>query len=276
MERRPTARRHPLSTPGTARPRVVPLPPLPPKPPSRPTRTAPPERVFRPNALWQAAFLTVALICFGIAFACFSPYLHCPVRTASLYAVVALFTAGARRRLRRPASRRHKVFGLLGLPRLCPSRTAHCGLLGGDTVGDSRPGPAFRIAVGKGQILSLNGHVWEFFTLAKLIEVRTALSQLPTLLETLEAGHRVSFGPLSADKTGIYCREHAVPWLRLLSLSLGLEYKEPNWRTRIRKGLFLRINHDIQVKMEEIRNYRLFETMVLYHQPACQVQPLAC
>jgi hypothetical protein len=86
----------------------------------------------------------------------------------------------------------------------------------------------------------------------------------------------VSFGPISADKTGIYCQEHAIPWLRLLSLSFGLDYKEARWRRRIRKGLFLCVNHEIQIKIGAIQNYRLFELMVLHHQPACQIQPLAC
>jgi hypothetical protein len=123
---------------------------------------------------------------------------------------------------------------------------------------------------------SLNGEIGGFFTLGNLIDERMAKSQLPALLGTVEAGNRVTFGPSSADKTGIYCQGHAIPWLRLLSLSFGLDYKDANWRKRIRKGPFLRVNHEIQIRIGEMRNYRLFEMLVLHHQPACPVQPLAC
>jgi hypothetical protein len=239
----------------------------------------PPERVFRPSVFWQAAFLVVALICLGIAFACFSPYLHRPLHTApgSLYALLALFTAGG-------LASGYGGLRLIGTKYLIyPECLVYVRQGEATTIPWNQirsviriTGPGFRIAVGKGQILHLNGEIGGFFKLGNLIEERMAKSQLPALLETLEAGNLVSFGPISADKTGIYCQEYAIPWLRLLSLSFGLDSKEVNWRKRIRKGLFLRVNHEIQIKIGEMRNYRLFEMMVLHHQPACQVQPLDC
>jgi hypothetical protein len=239
----------------------------------------PPERVYRPSVFWQAGFLLAALVCFGIALACFSPYLRRPVRTApgSLWLLLALFTAGG------------LASGYAGLRLVGSKFLVYRDCLvyvrkGGPTAVPwdrirsvvRTPGPGFRIAVGKGQTLELNGEIGGFLELGNLIEERMARSQLPALLEALAAGRTVTFGPVSADRTGIYYREHAIPWLRVLSLSFGLDCKEANWRKRVRKGLFLRINHEVQVAVGEMRNYRAFEMVVLHHQPACQAEPLAC
>lgn len=239
----------------------------------------PPEKVFRPNPFWQGVFLSVALVCFGIAFACFSPYLHRPLQTAptSLFVLIAFFAAGG-------FACTYGGLRLLGTKYLIyPDGLVYFqqGEQAAVPWDQMRsvvriPGPAFRIALGKGRIVTLNGEILGFFKLGNLIERRMAECQLPPLLDALEAGKVVAFGPITADKTGVYYQENAIPWLRLFSLSFGLDYKEKNWRKRIRKGLFLRINQEIQIKIDEVRNYRLFEMMVLQYQPACEVQPLDC
>jgi hypothetical protein len=237
----------------------------------------PPERVFGPNRFWQATFLAVSLLFFGLAYAFYSPYSRRPLVAVprSQLVVVGLFAAGG-------------LAGLYGVLRLVGSK---CLIYPGGFVyvrqGETTKiawdqirsvvrisGPAFRIAAGQGRVLDVNSEIGGFFALGNLIDERMAESQLPALLQSIEDGQVVAFGPVSADRTGIYCREHAVPWLRVLSLEFGLDSKERNWRKRIRKGFFLRINHEIQISIGEIRNYRLFEMTVLHYQPACQAQPL--
>jgi hypothetical protein len=234
-----------------------------------------PERVYRPNVLWQVVFLLVALVFFGLVGAFVAPQIHKPLHLypKSVWPILAvfgacglLFTYAALRSL----GRKYLIYPE-GFVHVYQGKST---LVAWDEIRWLARDPALLIATGKGKVLTLTCEIWGYRELGSLIEERMAQAQLPALLESLEEGRVASFGPISADSTGIYYQEHAIPWHRLLSLAYGLDFKEKDWRRRAWKGLFLRINFEIQVKLGEARNRRLLELLVLHHQPACQVERL--
>lgn len=243
---------------------------------------AAPDHEFRPNVLWQMAFLLPSLVCFGIvAVALNQLRLPAGVRPGSLnglYAVSALFG----------------VFGLVmayGGLRLVgtkflvyPDRLVHVRPGGSTTYPWNRIRAVlhswhpmwqrFEVATGKGQTLTLTGEIWGHKRLGNLIAERVAREQLPALLASIESGHTVTLGPISADRTGVSCGEQHTPWQHILSLSFGMNPIPQGPERRVSNMVHLRINDITQAELGEIPNYRLFEMLVLHHQPACMAQPL--
>ncbi len=242
-----------------------------------------PEFVFRPNFLWQALFLLVSFVCFGIVAIAVHQYLRAsairPPKPGTVLALTVLFGGGG-------LAMAYAGLRLVGMKYLIfPDHFVHA--QNGETttytwdqiravIHSVHPGwQKYEIATRKGRVLTLTSQIWKYTQLGKVIAERAAQVQLPGAVQQIESGLTLKCGPISADRSGVVCFGQALPWEHLQSLSFGFNNIPQGPDRRISNMVHLHLNDIHRVELGTIPNYKLFEMLVLYYQPACLVAPLA-
>jgi hypothetical protein len=241
---------------------------------SDPARLGEPERVFRSKIWPQAVAWLCVLVCFGISAIALSMFRLPPSpkrKPATLYAVAGLFGLGG------------AVAGYVGLrlkgqkylvfkDHLVAYTGTQCIILRWDQIREIYRivHPAwqqFRIHSYKGSLL-LTGDTKEHIMLGELVSRRVAERLLPDAWRQIEAGRKVSFGPIRISRAGLDCHDDPIPWHQIQGFTFGLNPYAVRG-SMVSNMIHLRITPASQVEMGEIPNYALFEELARRLHPSC-------